>query len=233
MLLPRGHEIIYRFRFQIALMILLCITATATAKDAVPKPAPLTLEIQPTEITLDLSTAAHGHLLVVAHNPSRTLVTGNLKFVAPLGLVTKVDDSSPMPSAGDLFWVVDVTGTGSLPSPVKVVAELTYSFTTGQPQIIVAATAAVTLAQPQSATDAIKATLLPAEGTVDELTPLNLQLQIDNPTRRSIEVKVEDKDFTLLAPTASYVTLIIGKSSTPSASTDSASIAPGAGLTFR
>ena len=212
MLLPRRHKIIHRFRFLLALMILLCIAATAMAEDAPSTPAPLKLEIHPAEITLDMSTEEHSQLLVVAHNPNGTPVGGNLKFVAPLGLVAKVVESSPMPSAGDLFWVVDVTGTGRLPSPVKLVAELRYS-STGQPQVIVAATATITLAPPQSVTEAIKATLLPAEGSVDELTPLNLQLRINNTARRSVEVK--DKDIKLLAPNSKYVTLLSLSSSAP------------------
>lgn len=183
------------------------------------KPEPLKLELQPTELTLDMETVSRGRLLVLAHNAGAMAVSrAELAFIAPVGLNPIVVTSPRLPSSGDLSWVVEVTGNETLPSPAKLVVQLSYSSSDAvQSTAIVAGTAAITLQTPLSVAGAIKATLLPSEAALDELKPLDLRLHIDNPTRRTVEIdKIE------LGPSLTYLELTVGKHDT--------SVAPGGTL---
>ena len=196
---------------------LMAAAAAAPAKDAPAKPE-LRLEVQPGDIVLDMTTGLTGRLRVLAHNSSSTEVTGKLNFIAPSGLTAKAVESPSLPAAGDLSWLVEVTATESLPSPAKLVIEFAYTLRTGSTPTIAATVATITLAPPQSLVGSIKATLAPAEGSVDELKPFDLRLQIDNPTRRTIEIG----PITTLAPPPSYIDLKPGQHTT--------TIAPGSSI---
>jgi hypothetical protein len=189
--------------------VLMGAAIAAPAKDAPAKPE-LRLEVQPADIILDMTTGLVGRLRVLAHNSSSTEVTGKLNFIAPSGLVAKEVESPSLPAAGDLAWLVEVTATESLPSPAKLVIEFAYTFRTGPAPTIAVTVATITLPSPQSLAGNIKAGLAPAEGSVDEFKPFDLRLQIDNPTRRTVEIG----PITTLAPSPTYIDLKPGQHTT-------------------
>jgi hypothetical protein len=161
--------------------------------------------VDPSEIIVDPTTAPKAQLLVVAHNPSGgKITTSTLDLVAPPGLEAKAGNDPSLPATGDLSWPIEVTATnGSLPSPAKLVIELKYTFDTKPEPGIVATVATVTLPPPQALADAVKATLMPSEGDLDEFRPFELRLRIDNPTRRTVEIG----QLKLLSPSSTYVEL--------------------------
>jgi hypothetical protein len=167
------------------LALLLGLAAPPAARAETP---PLTLELQPSAVTLDPASGRGAEFLVVARNPAKTEVTAaTLSFpVHPAGVTEKVVRSPSFPSSTDLAWTVRVSGAETTPSPASLVVALTYA-TADTPAALAAATLSVTLAQPFSFS-ALKATLLPATGSVDQATPLDLILHIDNPTVRTAAV---------------------------------------------
>jgi hypothetical protein len=191
----------------VVVALLLGSAGAASAKDAPAKDAParpeLRLEVQPADIILDMAAGPVGRLRVLAHNSSSTEVTGKLNFIAPSGLAARVVESPSLPAAGDLAWLVEVTATESLPSPAKLVIEFAYTFRTGPAATIAATVATITLPSPQSLAGNIKAGLAPAEGSVDEFKPFDLRLQIDNPTRRTVEIG----QISTLSPSLTYIDL--------------------------
>jgi hypothetical protein len=189
--------------------VLFSAAIAAPAKDAPAKPE-LRLEVQPADIILDMTTGLVGRLRILAHNSSSTELAGKLNFIAPSGLVANVIQSPSLPAAGDLSWLVEVTATESLPSPAKLVIEFAYTFRNGPTPTIAVTVATITLSPPPSLVGNIKAGLAPSEGSVDEFKPFDLRLQIENPTRRAIEIG----PITALAPSPTYIDLTVGQHAT-------------------
>ncbi|ARN82635.1 hypothetical protein B1812_17780 [Methylocystis bryophila] len=163
--------------------------------------SPLELEVQPSELALDAGQPAHGRLLVLAKNSKRsTIASASLSFIPVTGLTAKIIQNPPLPSAGDLFWILEVTGGETAPVPAKLVIQLTYATAgaTNTP-IVTATTTTISAPSPASVT-ALKAAVAPPDGSVEEKTPLDVVLEIDNPTRQTAHIK----NIALLAP-ANYV----------------------------
>jgi hypothetical protein len=181
-------------------LTILALPSAAIAAEKTQLEPPLTLEVQPTELSLDMG-RPRGQLLVLARNPkAATIRSAELHFIPVLGLTTTIVQKPTTPWAGDLVWIVEVTGAEAASSPARLVTQLTYTASGHNvPTRTTAATVTVTAPPPMSVT-ALKTTLLPPDGLVDEETPLDLMLTIDNPTRQTAQVK----DIVLLAP-AKYV----------------------------
>jgi hypothetical protein len=175
----------------------------AMAKNAQPDDTPpaLTLEAQPNEVTLDMRRQPHGQLLVLARNPKATkLDFAELSFVPVTGLTTTIVNKPPPPLADDLVWTVDVAADETAALPAKLVVQLRYKAAgpNAGPRTLVTT---IGIAAPSVPTIAsLKTTLLPADGVVEEDTPLDTTLQIDNTTRQTVHIK----DIVLLAP-ANYL----------------------------
>jgi hypothetical protein len=189
------------------LAVILAVPSAAIEKDKrvqddAPSPSqPLTLAVYPAQLTLDM--ARHGQVLLLARSADGTTITSaELSFIPIAGLATPIAKKPAMPATGDLVWIVDVDAAASVPSTVKLVAQLTYNAEKGPPGIAVV-TVTVTTPSPISLGE-LKTTLLPADG----LMPLDLTFAIENPTRQAARIK----DFRVLAPASvSFVADINGK----------------------
>ncbi|MGD0104734.1 MAG: hypothetical protein ABSC06_11925 [Rhodopila sp.] len=148
----------------------------------------LKLEVQPSELTLDLGQPATGRLLILAHNPDPAALS--LATLVPLASagITATIAQPPATTSGDLVWAVDVTADQTAASPAKLVFTLTYAGTgRTAPPAIVSVTATINPPPPLTAS-VLKAVLLPAEGSVEGDTPLDTVLKIDNPSRQAAHV---------------------------------------------
>jgi len=169
-----------------ALLLALAAAAVRAATDTGPK-----LDVLPADVVFDMSTALRAPVIVLLHNPGhRAIARAKLDLIAPAGIDVTIVRSPRLPSSGDLTWRVDVGGNGAAPSPAKLVVLATYGTSgTGPPSPAVAAgTLAITLQPPVAAASALKTALVPGDGIVDELNPLDAQLLIENPTRRAVDV---------------------------------------------
>ena len=148
------------------------------------------LEIQPTEVTVDPSTGTDAPIVILLRGAPHVVFAGaRLDFIAPAGIRAKITRAPQRPFTDEMSWRLDVNGSNAAPCPCKVVVLATYETVTSPgTHSTTAGTVSVTLLPPVAATSALKVTLLPAEGSIDELTPLALNLQIENPTRRTVDI---------------------------------------------
>lgn len=177
-----------------AMLLALMVPVSVAAADTSPK-----LDVQPAEVVFDMGTASRAPVVVLLHNPAHlSIARAKVDLIAPAGVDAKIMRSPLLPSSGDLMWRIDVAGTGEAPSPSKLVVLATYATSRTGPAAaaVAASTLAITLQPPVAAAGALKATLLPSEGTVDELNPLDVRLQIESTARRAIDVDSVE----LLAP---------------------------------
>ncbi len=126
--------------------------------------------------------------MLVAHNTNGSNITSaELSFLSPFGTVTSITRKPVLPTRGDLIWTAQISGIEEETDRGTLIAELRYT-ASGSNQISSIAIGTMTIIQASefNLADAVRSTLIPRDGAIDQFTPLGLVLELQNPSRYSI-----------------------------------------------